>query len=1157
MIRRMGVDRTTVKHTGAAEGVLENDPGVPKSGLKGAIIRRCRDVLRLRPSAAEKGMLAVAVPHFSVAILARGAGRSAVLSAAYRHCARMTFEREDRSVDYSRKPGLLHEEFTIPADAPAWLAEMTAGRPASSAAEAFWNRVEIFERRSDAQLARDFTIALPGELTAEQNIALMRAFVASQITAKGMVADWVYHDIPGNPHVHLMTTLRPLTEDGFGAKKVAVMGPDGAPIRNGAGKIVYELWAGNIEDFSALRDAWFACQNEHLALAGLDIRIDGRSYERQGIDLSPTIHLGTGATAIDRKARSAAQTNKAPAPELERVELQEERRSKNRRAIESNPAIVLDIVMRERCVFFERDIAKVLHRYVDEPELFRSLLVRIMQAPDVLQLKGAGIDFETGAPAPARYTTRAMIRLEADMARRSLKLAGAQSHGVKPPPVEAPTASGAPLTEEQRAALEHVLGPARISVVIGRAGAGKTTMMRAARLAWEAAGFRVIGGALAGKAADGLEKEAGIAARTLASWEQRWEAGRDRLDRRTIFVLDEAGMVSSRQMAGLVEAVTRSGGKLVLAGDPDQLQPIEAGAAFRAIADRIGYVELEGIMRQRQPWMRAASLELARGNVRAALDCYRANGKLIGRALKAAAAAQLIADWSRDYDPDKSSLILAQLRRDVRMLNGMARAELVARGVVSQGAPFETSEGERHFAAGDQIIFLRNDMSLGVRNGMLARVAGAGPGRITVLVGEAGSLRQIAVESRFYRDIDYGYATTIHKSQGATVESVKVLASLSLDRHLTYVAMTRHRADLVVYYGERAFAKAGGLAELLSRRNAKETTLDYEEGGSYRAALRFAEARGLRLLEVARMMVRARLLWTVQQKQKLVTLASRLSALGSQIAIARPADAREPIARENAPMVSGIKSFLQSFEQSVAGRLAAHQGLREHWREVTARFHLVYADPRTAFRTMNIDALTDDRPAAEQVLIEIASAPEAFGALCGKAGVLAGRGERQKRETALANAAALARGLDRFLRLRARAKAQCEADELAAREKAAIAIPKLSPAAARALAELGETLGRSEFRQPVNQIAGEVVAAELANFARVIGQRFGDRTFIGRAAADSSGDTFKALTAEMSAAQKSELRSAWSAIRAVQQLFAPPARQNSAVQRRAVGVTLK
>src|SRR5690606_16212308 len=105
------------------------------------------------------------------------------------------------------------------------------------------------------------------------------------------------------------------------------------------------------------------------------------------------------------------------------------------------------------------------------------------------------------------------------------------------------------LSDEERTAIEHVTSGARIATVVGRAGAGKTTMMRAAREGWEAAGYTVVGGALAGKAAEGLETEAGIHSRTLASWELAWKQGRRRLDGKTVFVLDEAGMVASKQMA--------------------------------------------------------------------------------------------------------------------------------------------------------------------------------------------------------------------------------------------------------------------------------------------------------------------------------------------------------------------------------------------------------------------------------------------------------------------------------------------------------------------------------------------------------------------------------------------------------------------------------
>ncbi len=571
-------------------------------------------------------------------------------------------------------------------------------------------------------------------------------------------------------------------------------------------------------------------------------------------------------------------------------------------------------------------------------------MTRILQNPETIRLDRERIGFATGVRAPAKYTTRELLRLEAEMANRAIWLSQQSSHGVRPTVLEATFGRHERLSEGQKTAIEHVAGGERIAAVIGRAGAGKTTMMKAAREAWEAAGYRVVGGALAGKAAEGLEKEAGIVSRTLSSWELRWSQGRGQLDDRTVFVLDEAGMVSSRQMATFVEAVTKAGAKLVLVGDPEQLQPIEAGAAFRAIADRIGYAELETIYRQREQWMRDASLDLARGNVGEAVSAYQSNGKIIGFELKADAITNLIADWNRDYDPAKSTLILAHLRRDVRMLNELARTKLIERGIIEDGWPFKTADGVRSFAAGDQIVFLKNEGSIGVKNGMLGKVVEAASGRIVAVIGEGEHLRQVSVEQHFYNNVDHGYATTVHKSQGATVDRVKVLASLSLDRHLTYVAMTRHREDLGVYFGRRSFAKAGGLIEILSRQNSKETTLDYAGGSIYRQALRFAEARGLHIVNVARTVARDRLEWTIRQKQKLFDLAGRLTSIGTKLGFASStASTILTLAKENKPMVAGIITFPKSIDQAVEDKLASDPALKEQWEEVSMRFHHVYA----------------------------------------------------------------------------------------------------------------------------------------------------------------------------------------------------------------------
>ncbi|EHH03546.1 Dtr system oriT relaxase [Agrobacterium tumefaciens CCNWGS0286] len=1074
----------------------------------------------------------MAIAHFSASIVSRGSGRSVVLSAAYRHCAKMEYEREARTIDYTRKHGLLHEEFVLPTGAPKWVSSLTADRSVAGASEVFWNKVEAFEKRADAQLARDLTIALPLELSAEQNISLVRDFVEKHILAKGMVADWVFHDNPGNPHIHLMTTLRPLTDEGFGSKKVAVIGEDGQPVRTKSGKILYELWAGSTGDFNALRDGWFERQNHHLALGGIDLRVDGRSYEKQGIDLEPTIHLGVGAKAIERKAEQQGVR-----PELERIELNQQRRSENTRRILRNPAIVLDLITREKSVFDERDVAKILHRYVDDPAVFQRLMIRIILNPEVLRLQRDTIDFATGEKVPARYSTRAMIRLEATMARQATWLSNREGRGVSHSALEATFGRHQRLSDEQKAAIERIAGPARIAAVVGRAGAGKTTMMKAAREAWEMAGYRVVGGALAGKAAEGLENEAGIESRTLASWELRWNRGSGVLDDKTIFVMDEAGMVASKQMAGFVDAVVKAGAKIVLVGDPEQLQPIEAGAAFRAIVDRIGYAELETIYRQREDWMRKASLDLARGNIEKALGAYGANVRITGERLKAEAVERLIADWNQDYDAAKTSLILAHLRRDVRMLNVMAREKLIERGIVGEGHLFRTADGERRFDAGDQIVFLKNEGSLGVKNGMIGQVVEAAANRIVATVGDGDQRRQVIVEQRFYNNLDHGYATTIHKSQGATVDRVKVLASLSLDRHLTYVAMTRHREDLQLYYGTRSFSFNGGLAKVLSRRNAKETTLDYERGQLYREALRFAENRGLSIVQVARTMVRDRLDWTLRQKAKLVDLSQRLAAFAARLGFTH--FPKTQTMKEAAPMVAGIKIFSGSVADTVGDKLGTDPALKRQWEEVSARFAYVFADPETAFRAMNFDAVLVDKETAKQILQKLEAEPASIGALKGKTGILTTKAEREARRVAEVNVPALRRDLEQYLKTRETAITRLQADEQALRQRVSIDIPALSPAARVLLERVRDAIDRNDLPAAMAYaLSNRETKLEIDGFNKAVTERFGERTLLSNAAREPTGTLYEKLSEGMKPEQKEELKQAWPVMRTAQQLAA-------------------
>jgi len=187
--------------------------------------------------------------------------------------------------------------------------------------------------------------------------------------------------------------------------------------------------------------------------------------------------------------------------------------------------------------------------------------------------------------------------------------------------------------------------------------------------------------------------------------------------------------------------------------------------------------------------------------------------------------------------PEGSRIVLAHRRVDVRELNSAIREARQEAGELGRGSSagevsFLTNDGIRQFVAGDRVIFLENNRDLGVKNGMLGVVQQAESGRLVARLDSAqgpGLGREVSVSMADYAAVDHGYATTIHKSQGATVDRAYVLASDRMDRHLTYVAMTRHRETATLYAGREEFASLSELSARLSRSGTKETTLDYAE----------------------------------------------------------------------------------------------------------------------------------------------------------------------------------------------------------------------------------------------------------------------------------------------------------------------------------------
>ncbi|PZQ62229.1 MAG: Ti-type conjugative transfer relaxase TraA [Phenylobacterium zucineum] len=738
----------------------------------------------------------MAIYHFSAKVISRARGASAVAAAAYRSASRLQDQRLERAHDFSSKAGVVHSEVMLPAGAP----ERWRDR------EALWNEVEAREVRKDAQLAREVEFALPRELSQADGVALARSFVQREFVDKGMVADLNIHwdigaDGEAKPHAHVMLALRSAGPDGFGGK-----------VRDWNATARLVEW----------RDAWAAHANERLAGLGLDARIDARSLKDQGVELEPQNKIGASGARreIHGEAAERAEDHRAIA-------------RRNGERILADPAVALAAITHSHATFTERVLWNFLHRHTDGKAQFDAALAKVQACDALVRLGRDG-------RGEVRFSSREMLQVERGLERDADTLAGRAGHGVRAAgraaALERSAAAGLDLSAAQRDALDHVLRRGDLALLVGYAGTGKSALLGVARQAWEGQGYRVQGAALSGMAAESLEGGSGIGSRTLASLEHAWAQGRERLGPRDVLVVDEAGLVGSRQLARVVGEARAAGAKVVLVGDAEQLQAIEAGAAFRALAERHGAHELTEVRRQAAGWQRDATRMLATGRTVAALSAYAAAGAVQGHDTADAAREATAAGWwrAKAEAPGSSQVMLAYTRDDVAALNGLARGRMRAAGALGPDQVVETERGARLFAAGERIVFLRNERGLGVKNGRLGTVSRLGAGSLEVRLDDG---RRVAFDLRDYRDLDHGYATTIHKSQGVTVDGAHVLASGFMDRHSTYVALSRHRAAVTLHYDRGTFADAAALGKGLARERAKDSTLDYPEV--------FAERRGI------------------------------------------------------------------------------------------------------------------------------------------------------------------------------------------------------------------------------------------------------------------------------------------------------------------------
>ena len=1047
----------------------------------------------------------MAIYHCSMKPVARSGGRSAVAAIAYRTATRMLNERDGLMHDFTRKSGVVHTEIMLPDGVEAdWARDRSS----------LWNAVEFAEKRKDARVAREFEIALPHELSAGERLSLTRDFVRDLANRYGAAVDFAIHQ-PGsegdvrNIHAHVLMTTRKVEPNGLGDKTLIER---------------ENKWLLNHDQPTAqmqlrdIRQAWEAHANRHLVRAGLDVRIDHRSHLERGLEIEPTEHMGVHASQIDRRGR-----------EVSRTRIDETAARRNAELIRQKPEQVLSVITGEKSVFDRYDVARALHRYIDDPQSFQNAFAAVMASPALVELR-PGQKGEL-----ARLTTREMLEIEQTMAASASLMGVARGHGVdrhhvdqalslQDDAIRARTAASlagevesgemvlvdrlraierSGLSDEQRAAIRHITGPEQIAAVIGFAGAGKSTMLSAARDAWERQGYRVHGAALAGKAAEGLEESSGVASRTLASWEYGWQRDRGQLGKGDVLVIDEAGMVGSWQLARFVTEAESRGVKLVLVGDHEQLQAIGAGSPFRAIAEQVGAVELSEIRRQSEGWQREASIAFATHRTGEGLASYADRGHVHFADNREDARAALVRDYLADLGERSrgSRIALAHRRVDVRSINADIRASLQARGKLARGEEeqgplgqevlYQTNDGARSFARGDRIVLLENNRDLGVKNGMLGTVQAVAADALQIRLDGGGqnNARVVSIPVNSYQAFDHGYATTIHKSQGATVDRAFVMASATMDRHLAYVAMTRHRDQVKLYAGRDELKDLKALSARMGRSGAKETTLDY--------ASAFAERRGL----AQELGVRSEIAVTLSPGRADHRPAAHSGAWeervrapadgqpSATVGVATKGQGIEGAVEKVEPLIPAITSYSRSIED--VAREKARPDFERDMEAMRSVGRNVYVDPDGVAARLSV-AIVDKGMDRQGLAKLLADRPEQFGDLRGKVGLL---GENKERKAARHHAKAFSSHVDSAAQTWERRLEAERQSEIWQRERRDVI--EVSGLTQRSEAILKQLDGLPQVEKPkfLEQLSGtpegKQALEEAKSIARALEQRFG------------------------------------------------------------------
>ena len=715
--------------------------------------------------------------------ISRNSGGNACRKASYNQREEVRCERTGELFSFKERGGNIHHEILLPEGADSRFKNSSV----------LWNEAERCERRKDSQVAKEFVIALPDDekITLEDRIELSREF-SHIFVGKGVAVQLdihAPHDGDKNWHTHLLVTTRRFSEDGqtFCSLKARDLDP---VVRKGT-VVEADLWG----------EIWRDLQNTYFEEKGYDIRVDP-------IGIVAQEHLGP--------VRMRHHMNAAI--------LRSQMLQKANEKLAQDPVSVIEAITQNKAVFSEKDVEIFLKKHVPFNER-EGLLEKIIECKDVLSL----YDKETGKKT-GYFTTKEVRAEEEKLLRFADGIANKVTHAL-PSQIVKKGLNGKALSLEQREAYDHcVRSGTNLSIIQGRAGVGKSYVLDSVRVAHEASGFRVLGLAPTHKVAMDLKEDGFNEAKTCHAFLFAYKNNRETLNSNTLVVVDEAGMLGTELSVELFHAIKSSNAKLVLIGDNRQLSSVQRGGTFGFLTTHYGAVELREVRRQTIDWQKAVSEDFSKGDIKNAIQGLQENKAISWNKTKEESLSKLLKDWGKEVhiNPQGTQLILAQKNIDVDALNQGARDILrQQRRLGDVEITCMTQRGKASFAEGDRIHFTKTDKSQGLMNGYFGTIEKIDPKtkKLSILLDNK---ERKEVDPQSYNGLRHGYAATVYKAQGATLDHVYVLHSNTTTQSTSYVALTRQTSSLSLYISKAETPTETHLIHQMSRHDGNETSLRFD-----------------------------------------------------------------------------------------------------------------------------------------------------------------------------------------------------------------------------------------------------------------------------------------------------------------------------------------